>query len=142
MGEWWQNRWLRRHVMFIPFGVFITTGLLTYFTEPGLSGVRIFLKSAASMVDLGTVIYAMAAVLTERVIRMWFWALDERRKWREKWRKEAQAEGRAEGQTDLLNRMWVAARAEGNQELAAQVERVAREEGITLDEPVSQPKSD
>ena len=94
------------------------------------------------MVDLGTVIYAMAAVLTERVIRMWFWALDERRKWREKWRKEAQAEGRAEGQTDLLNRMWVAARAEGNQELAAQVERVAREEGITLDEPVSQPKSD
>ena len=80
----------------------------------------------------------MAAVLTERVIRMWFWALDQREKWRAKWRKEAQAEG----QTDLLNRMWVAARAEGNQELAAQVERVAREEGITLDEPVSQPKSD
>ena len=141
MGEWWQNRWLRRHVMFIPFGVFITTGLLAYFTEPGLLGVRTFLKSAASMVDLGTVVYAMAAVLKhERGIRMWFWALDQREKWRllRKWREEAQAEG----QTDLLNRMWVAARAEGNQELAAQVERVAREEGITLDEPASQPKSD
>ena len=130
MGEWWQNRWLRRHVMFIPFGVFITTGLLTYFAEPGPLGVRTLLKSAASMVDLGTVVYAMAAVLTERVIRMWFWALDQREKWREKWRKEAQAEGRA----DLLNRMWTAAHREGNQELAEQVERIAREEGVTLDE--------
>ena len=129
MGEWWQNRWLRRHVMFIPFGVFITTGLLTYFTEQGPLGVRPFLKSAASMVDLGTVVYAMVAVLTERVIRMWFWALDQREKWREKWRKEAQAEGRA----DLLNRMWTAAHREGNQELAEQVERIAREEGVTLD---------
>ena len=136
MGEWWQNRWLRRHVMFIPFGVFITTGLLTYFTELGPLGVRAFLKSAASMVDLGTVVYAMAAVLTERVIRMWFWALDQREKWREKWRREAQAEGRAEGRADLLNRMWAAAHAEGNQELAEQVERIAREEGVELGEPV------
>ena len=35
MGEWWQSRWIRRHVMFVPFGVFITTGLLAYITEPG-----------------------------------------------------------------------------------------------------------
>ena len=74
---------------------------------------------------------------------MWFWALDERRKWREKWRREAYAVGYAEGyvqgQADLLNRMWATAHAEGNQELAAQVERIAREEGIVLDEPVSQP---
>ena len=28
---------------------------------------------------------------------MWFWALDERRKWREKWRAEAYAVGYAEG---------------------------------------------
>ena len=76
----------------------------------------------------------MAAVLTERVIRMWFWALDQREKWRAKWREEAQAEGRAEGQTDLLNQMWVTARAEGNQELAAQVERMAQEKGIALGE--------
>ena len=79
------------------------------------------------MVDLGTVVYTMVAVSVERVIRMWFWALDQREKWREKWRREAQAEGRA----DLLNRMWAAAHAEGNQELAAQVERIAREEGIS-----------
>ena len=132
MNEWWQNRWFRRHAMFVPFGVFITTGLLTYFVETGPWGVRAFLKSAASMVDLGTVVYAMVAVSVERVIRMWFWALDQREKWREKWRREAQAEGRA----DLLNRMWAAAHAEGNQELAEQVERIAREEGVELGEPV------
>ena len=68
---------------------------------------------------------------------MWFWALDERRKWREKWRREAQVEGQAA----LLNRMWATAHAEGNQELAARVERIAEEKGIVLDEPVSQPKS-
>ena len=130
MNEWWQNRWFRRHAMFVPFGVFITTGLLTYFVETGPWGVRAFLKSAASMVDLGTVVYAMVAVFVERVIRMWFWALDERRKWREKWRREAQAEGRA----DILNQMWATAHAEGNQELAAQVERIAEEKGITLDQ--------
>ena len=136
MNEWWQNRWFRRHAMFVPFGVFITTGLLTYFVETGPWGVRAFLKSAASMVDLGTVVYAMVAVSVERVISMWFWALDQREKWREKWRREAQAEGRAEGRADLLNRMWAAAHAEGNQELAEQVERIAREEGVELGEPV------
>ena len=75
---------------------------------------------------------------------MWFWALDQREKWREKWRREAQAEGRAEGhaegraegRADLLNRMWAAAHGEGNQEWAAHVERIAREEGVELDEPV------
>ena len=61
---------------------------------------------------------------------MWFWALDQREKWRAKWREEARAEGRAE----LLNRMWTAAHGEGNQELVAQVERIAREEGIALEE--------
>ena len=109
------------------------------------------------MVDLGTVVYAMAAVLTERVIRMWFWALDQRDKWRAKWREEAQAEGRAEGhaeghaegraegqaegrvqgQADLLNQMWATARSEGNQELVAQVERIAREKDIALGDPQS-----
>ena len=83
------------------------------------------------MVDLAAVLYAMVAVAVERVIRMWFWALDQREKWRAKWRREAQAEG----QTDLLNRMWAAARAEGNQELVENLEQTARELGIALGEP-------
>ena len=104
------------------------------------------------MVDLAAVLYAMVAVAVERVIRMWFWALDQREKWRAKWRQEAQAEGlaeglaegrvvgraegRAEGQADLLNRMWAAAHAEGNLELVEHLERTARELGITLGEPL------
>ena len=128
MNEWWQNRWFRRHVLFVPFGIFITTGLLSYFIEPGPWGIRAGLKSTASLVDLGTIIYAMVAVLIERVIRMWFWALDERRKWREKWRTEAQA--------DLLKQMWDKASSEGNQELVEQLERTAKERGIDLGEPL------
>lgn len=111
-------------MLFVPFGIFITTGLLTYFTEPGPWEIRAFFKSAASMVDLGTVVYGMVAVLTERLIRMWFWALDQRDKWRAKMRKDAQA--------DLLNQMWAAARAADNQELVAELERVAAEKDITL----------
>lgn len=154
MGEWWQSSWLRRHIMFVPFGVFITTGLLTYFTEPGPWEVKASIKAAASLVDLGTVIYAMVAVLIERGIRMWFWALDQREKWRAKWRAEAEAEGRAEGrvegraegraegrvegQAEILNHMWAAAHSAGNQDLVEELERVAEEKGITLGEPLPQ----
>ena len=96
------------------------------------------------MVDLAAVLYAMVAVAVERVIRMWFWALDQREKWRAKWRQEAQAEGlaegrvvgRAEGQADLLNRLWATAHAEGNRELVEHLERTARELGIALGEPL------
>ena len=63
---------------------------------------------------------------------MWFWALDQREKWREKWRSEA----RAEGQADLLNQMWASARSDNNQELVAQLERIAQEKGIALGEPL------
>ena len=101
------------------------------------------------MVDLAAVLYAMVAVAVERGVRMWFWALDQREKWRAKWRKEAReegleegravglAEGRAAGQADLLRQMWVSARAEGNQQLLEQLERTAMERGIDLGEPLT-----
>ena len=114
--------------MFVPFGVFIVSGLLAYLTESGPWGIRSFLKSTGELVDLGAVVYAMTAVATERGVRMWFWALDERTKWREKRRNEAQAE--------LLNQMWASAHAEGNQELVAWLERIAQEKGIELKEPL------
>ncbi len=76
----------------------------------------------AAQVDLGTVVYAMAAVLAERGVRLMFWALDQRRKWRAKWRAEARAEGRQQGQTETAHRYdtWLA--------------RVAEEKGIALAE--------
>ena len=47
-----------------------------------------------------------------------FWALEQRRKWRERWRQEALAE----------------ARAEFRAEMKPHLERVARGKGIALDE--------
>ena len=77
---------------------------------------------AAELVDLAAIIYGMIAVLSERGVRVMFWALDQRRQWRERWRQEARAEGREQG------------RAEGRAEMKAHLERVAREKGIDLDE--------
>ena len=129
------------------------TALLTYWVELGSWKGTESLKLASSMVDLGAVLYGMIAVLVERGVRMIFWALDERRKWREKWRAEAQAkgraeghaegraeghaegraEGRAEGQTELLTEALTAAQAEGNQEAEALLKRLARERGVGPD---------
>ncbi len=157
MAEWWESgdrRWLRRHAIAAPFGIIVIIALLTYVAAPDQWNGREGLKSAASLVDLGAVLYAVAAVLVERGVRVMFWALDERRKWRERWRTEAQAEGleqglaqgraqgRAQGQaeglaqgrTELLTALLEAVRTEGNQELEELVERVARKQGTPVDE--------
>ena len=83
------------------------------------------LESAATLVDLGAVLYGMVAVLVERGVRMVFWALDERRKWREKRREEAMAEGQAELIAERL--------AEGIPQTEQELEQWAREKGISLD---------
>ena len=149
MGEWWESRegrWLRRHAIAAPVGILLVTILLTYLTQPEQWNQREGLKSAASLVDLGTVVYATVAVILERGVRIVFWALDQRRKWREKWRAEAQAEGRAEGlaeglaegraegRAEFIAELVAAGREQGNQEIAAFVERVAREQGGSLEE--------
>ena len=91
-------------------------------------------RVAGSLVDLGTVLYTMAAVAVERGIRTMFWALEQHQKWRAQIRAEGQAEGRAEG------------RAQGQAEGRAQAEaatarryedwlaKVAKERGIDLAE--------
>ncbi len=84
--------------MVAPFGVFTATLLLTFYLEHWQWQGRDSWKLATEQVDMGAVIYAMAAVLVERGVRIMFWALDERRKWRAKMRAEARAEGLAEGQ--------------------------------------------
>ena len=73
-------------------------------------------------------LYAAAAVLRERGVRMVWWALEQRREWREKMR----AEGRAEGQAAILTAMIDSARAEGDHALEERVERIAQEKGISL----------
>ncbi|MDE2786562.1 MAG: hypothetical protein OXL37_07855 [Chloroflexota bacterium] len=115
MDEWWEERrWLRRHAIVAPFGIFAATLLLTYWTEHGQWQPPASLDPAAHLVDLAAVLYAMVAVLAERGARLMFWALDERRKWRAKMRAEAMAEGLAEGEAAAAQRYekWLAKVAE------------------------------
>ena len=163
MSDWWdsgERRWLRRHAVAAPFGILVVTILLGYILYPEQWASREGLKSASSLVDLGAVIYAAVAVLAERGVRVVFWALDERRKWRAKWRAEAQAEGRAEGhaagraeghsegraegraegrveghaegQAETLTALLEEVSAEGNHDLQELIARVAKEKGISL----------
>ena len=155
MSDWWdsgERRWLRRHAVAAPFGILVVTILLGYILYPEQWASREGLKSASSLVDLGAVIYAAVAVLAERGVRVVFWALDERRKWRAKWRAEAQAEGRAEGhaagraegrseghaegraegQAETFTALLEEVSAEGNRDLQELIARVAREKGISL----------
>ena len=120
MGDLWERRWLRRHDIVAPFGIFAATLLLTYWTEHGQWQLPASLDPAARMVDLAAVLYAMVAVVTERGARLMFWALDERRKWGEKAREEGCAKGLAEGQTATAQHYerWLA--------------KVAEEKGIPL----------
>ena len=125
-------RWLRRHALVAPFGVFAVTALLVL--RSGQWSGWESLSSASSLVDLGAVLYGMLAVLVERGVRMVFWALDERRKWREKRREEAmaegRAEGRAEGQAELIAEMLAAGVPD---ETKQALEQWALEKGIPLD---------
>ena len=134
MGEWWESRegrWLRRHAVFAPFGIFVMTALMTYFTGTVGANTREFWKSAADMVDLGTVLYAMAAMSFEKGVDAVFWALEQRRKRRERY----EAEAKAAAESELISALVAAGQEQGNQEVVALVESFAKERGISLDEP-------
>lgn len=145
MDELWERRWLRRHAMAAPFGVFFTTALLTYLVEQGQWRGAATGEMASALVDLGAVLYGMLAVLAERGFRAMFWALDKRAEWREKMRAEAQAEGQAEGHAAGLAEGLAEGRAAGHAEgyaeakrefdaRLARLTRAAREQGVNLEE--------
>lgn len=110
-------RWLRRHTVVAPFGIFAVTLALAWW-ERVLPWPSVGPAETAELVDLAAIIYGMIAVLSERGVRVMFWALDQRRQWRERWRQEARAEGREQERAAMK----------------AHLERVAREKGIDLDE--------
>lgn len=122
-------RWLRRHTVVAPFGIFAVTLALAWW-ERVLPWPSVGPAGTAELVDLAAVIYGMIAVLTERGVRVMFWALDQRRQWRERWRQEARAEGRATGLAEGRDQ----GRAEERAAMKSHLERVAREKGIDLDE--------
>ena len=132
MGDLWERRWLRRHAIAAPFGIFAATLLLTYWTEHGQWQPPAGLDAAARMVDLAAVLYAMVAVLVERGARLMFWALDERRKWRAKAREEGRAEGLAEGHAEGRAEGLEAGEAATTQRYHDWLAKVAEEKGIPL----------
>ena len=132
--RWLEMRWLRRHAMVAPFGIFTTTLLIAYWLEQWQWRGYTTWELMTGQVDLGAVVYAMAAVLAERGVRLMFWALDERRKWRAKWRAEARAEGLAEGLAE--------GKAEAAQRYENWLAKVAEERGIALAELLPPPRDD
>lgn len=119
MNDVAERRWLRRHAVLAPFGIFAATILLAI--QSGQWEGWGNLGTAANLVDMGAVLYGMAAVLAERGVRMIFWALEERRKMIEN-RKML---GKAELVAEFL--------AEGIPQTNEQLERWARDKGIPLD---------
>ena len=137
--EWWEGRWLRRHAMVAPFGILATTLLLTYWLERWQWHGRASWEILAGQVDVGAVIYAMVAVLVERGVRLMFWALDERRKWRARMRAEARAEGLAEGLAEGRTEGLAEGRTEAEQRYERWLAQVAEEKGIPLAELLPPP---
>ncbi len=126
-------RWLRRHTLAVPFGIFAVTMALAWW-EQALPWPRVGPSAAAELVDLAAIIYGMLAVLFERGVRVMFWALDQRRQWRERWRQEALSEGVAIGVAEGRADGVAEGRAKERAAMKAHLERVAREKGIDLDE--------
>ena len=119
MNEWRERQWLRRHAIAAPFGVFAATALLVI--RSGQWAGWGSLELAANLVELGAVLYGMAAVLVEGGIRMVFWALEERKRMI----KEREDLGRAKLVEEML--------AEGIPQTKEELEQWARDKGIPLD---------
>ena len=106
------------------FGILAVTALLAYLTESDFPGGSETLKHAASMVDLAVPIYAAIAVLVERGIVMVFWALEQRKKWRDE-RLAAQAARDAALRAEIRDEVMAEVRRE--------LEQWARDKGISPD---------
>lgn len=119
MNELREREWLRRHAIAAPFGIFAATVLLI-FRSGKWSGWE-SLEMAAGLVDLGAVLYAMAAVLAERGVDMVFWALERK--------KQREQENKAKNQAEVLAQLLADVSPESRKEL----EKWAREKGIPID---------
>ena len=78
-------RWSRLHANLAPFGIALTTYLLTYFDIIGWRvwefwKIRDHLAALSDMVDLGIMVYIVVALAIDRGISMIFYALEQREK--------------------------------------------------------------
>ena len=109
-----------------PFGILAATALLTHFTASTPRNPLDSLRHAPTMVNLAVPIYAAIAVLIERGIVMVFWALEQRKKWRDE-RLAAQAARdaalRAEIRNELKAELMAEVIAEVRDQITAEVRR-------------------
>ena len=117
-------------MVFAPFGILAVTALLTYLTAPEPWSIRQGLNQAAAQVDLAVPIYAALAALAERGIAMIFWALEQRKKWREE-RLEALAARDAAVREQVRDEVITEVRDEVVRDMEARLEQWARERGIS-----------
>ena len=120
MVHWWQERWLRIHAAVAPFGISITTLLLTFYLERWQWRGRASWELAGDLVDLGAAFYAMSAVLFERGFNIMVWAWEQHKKRMAKIEADSRAKGREEAKKQYEERL-------------ARVAAEAQEKGITLE---------
>ena len=118
--------WAARHALFAPWGILATTYLLTAYVKAvgwNIWSDRGNLVTMSDMVDLGIAVYAAVASLAEVIVRMVFYALEQRKKRieqrkreMEEMRKRAIHEGRQEGMANGLKEGLETGRQEGRQE--------------------------
>ena len=132
-----------------PFGVLISTWLLSLAAGAWRWHHRDDLEFAGTITPLGAAVYGVAVLTIEGGFRM-FWALAQIEKDRKAFRDEGRKEGRAEGRTEGRREGRTEGRqegrtegrqeglTEGRQELARQIRDAASESGRLLPEEVDQ----
>ena len=111
---------MRRHAIFAPFGIFAATVLLVARTGKWTGWES--LELAATLVDLGAVLYAMVAVVFERGVDMVFWALERK--------KQREQENKTKVQAEFLAQLLAYVSPQSREEL----EEWAKKKGIPIDE--------
>ena len=106
--------WAARHALFAPWGILATTYALTVYVKAigwNIWSDRGNLVTLSDMVDLGIVVYAAGASLVEVIVRMAFYALEQRKKRIEQRKKELET-----AQKDAMQRGLQEGLQEGRQE--------------------------
>lgn len=141
----WSEKWKAIHLAMVPFGVLISTWLLSLSAGAWRWHHRDALEFAGTITPLGAAVYGVAVLTIEGGFRM-FWALaqieKDRKTFREEGRREGRTEGRQEGRTEGRREGRTEGRhegrAEGRQELAQQIRDAAAGSGRLLPEEVDQ----
>ena len=88
-----QERWLRLHLAFAPFGTILVTWLLSLAVGAWQWNIRENLELAGQLMPMGAACYAAVILVIERLGRM-FWTLAQIKKDRERFRREGLELGR------------------------------------------------